>query len=54
MLSDEEWAALNDQHQSDPQPVAYRELDVRADSAAMYAWQNLQVQRGLVFLGVVK
>ena len=59
MLSDKEWAGLNEQHLYDPQPVEYLELDVRADAAAIerlpcMLGKNLQVRGGLVFLGVVK
>ena len=35
MLSDKEWAELNEQHLYEPQPVEYLELDVQADADAI-------------------
>ena len=35
MISDEEWAELNEQHLYEPQPVEYLELDVQADADAI-------------------
>ena len=46
MLDDKEWADLNAQYQSDPQPVEYHEMNVRADAAAI---ERLPCMLGKVF-----
>ena len=46
MLSDKEWAELDELHLSDPQPVEYLELDVRADAAAI---ERLPCMLGKIF-----
>jgi len=46
MLSDEEWAELNELHLHDQQPVEYLELDVRADAEAI---ERLPCMLGKIF-----